>query len=69
MSELDIMKVIASAILGLFITMGLTACGVKAGDFVAGTTSYLREVNAGAISTTKNEEIYQQYGLRPEGQK
>lgn len=41
----DVIKGIFAAFLAVIAMLGFSACGVKAGSFVAGSTSYLREAN------------------------
>lgn len=44
---LQVVKYLGMALVLWLCTASLSACGIKAGNFVAGSTSYLQEANRG----------------------
>ena len=48
-----IMKVVISAVMAWVVAVTLTSCGFSSGQTVLGSTSYLREFNAGRSQQLK----------------
>ena len=57
MDEYGLMKILACAFGAWVVVSTLTACGATNGNFTIGTTSFLEEVNVGALDGNKIRRI------------